>query len=151
MDTTVFAWTLFALLSLVLAALVWVLMKAALLFAARTQSEQVTRALLLVDDVARAAAHEIQQVLVDDLKAGSADGRLTDNQAAQAQRAALASVKLQLGARNRAEFAKAFGLEPTSVDRVLAARIEAAVHRLKPAVRLASDSGTAGDAVPFAA
>jgi hypothetical protein len=151
MDTTVFAWTLFALIALALAALIWVLMKTAWLFAARTTSEQMTRALLVLDEVARAAAHEIQQVLVDGAKASSPDGHLTRDQGAQARRAALASVKSQLGTHGLADVGSAFGLEPTGVDRVLEARIEAAVHRIKITTRPVSDAGTAGDAVPFAA
>ena len=151
MDTTAFTWSLFALAAPVLAALIWVLMRTAWFFAARTKSEQMTRALLILDEIARAAAHEIQQVLVEGLKASSPDGHLTEDQGAHAKRAALASAKSQLGPRGVSDVAAAFGFEPSRIDRVLEARIEAAVHLLKIAIRPASDPGTAGDAVPFAA
>jgi hypothetical protein len=152
MDTPTFAWRLFELLSPVaLAGLIWLSVKAAQLFAARIKSEHLTRVLLLVDNVVLAAAREVQQVLVDKLKAASPNGSLTPEQGTQAKQAALDSAKSQLGAQGLADLAATFGLEPGAVDRMLGTRIEAAVHRLKTTPRITSDAGTAGDAVPFAA
>jgi hypothetical protein len=152
MDTPTFAWRLFELLSPVaLAGLTWLSVKAAQLFAARIKSEHVTRVLLLVDNVVLAAAREVQQVLVDKLKAINPDGDLTSEQGAQAKQAALDSAKAQLGAQGLADIAATFGLDHGAVDRMLGTRVEAAVHRLKASTRVVQDPGTAGDAVPFAA
>ena len=152
MDTPTFAWRIFELFSpAALAGLTWLAVKAAQLSTAKIKSEHVTRVLLLVDDVGLVAAREIQQVLVDKLKAASPDGNLTPEQGAQAKQAALDSAKAQLGAQGLADVAATFGHDPGGVDRMLGSRIEAAVHQLKRATRVGSDPGTAGDAVPFAA
>jgi hypothetical protein len=152
MDTNTFAWRLFELVSpLAGVALTWLSVKAAQLAAAKIKSEQVARVLLLIDNVVLAAAREVQQVLVDKLKAASRDGDLTAEQGAQAKQAALDSAKAQLGPHGLADIAATLGLEPQGVDRLLGGRIEAAVHRIKASSRMSTDPGTAGDAVPFAA
>jgi hypothetical protein len=152
MDTPTFAWRLFELLSpIALAGLTWLSMKVGQLLVAKVKSEHVTRVLLLVDDVVLAAAREIQQILVDRLKASSRDGGLTLEQGAQAKQAALDSAKAQLGQHGLADIAATLGLEPAGVDRLLGGRIEAAVHRITTSSRVSADPGTAGDAVPFAA
>ena len=152
MDTPTFAWKVFELFSpAALAGLTWLSVRVAQLLTARIKGEQATRMLLLVDSVALAAAREVQQVLVDNAKAKNADGSLTAEQSAQAKQAALDSAKAQLGAQRLADVAATFGYDVDVVDRVLGIRIEAAVHRLKRATHVASDPGTAGDAVPFAA
>src|SRR4051812_14546593 len=152
MDTNTFAWKLFELVSpLVAIGLSWLSVKAAQLAAAKIKSEHVARVLLLVDNVVLAAAREVQQVLVDKLKATSRDGNLTPEQGTEAKQAALDSAKAQLGPRGFADVAATLGLERQGVDHLLGGRIEAAVHRIKASSRMNADPGTAGDAVPFAA
>jgi hypothetical protein len=152
MDINTFAWKLFELISpLVAVGLSWLSVKAAQLAAAKIKSAHVARVLLLVDNVVLAAAHEVQQVLVDKLKAASRDGNLTPKQGAQAKQAALESAKAQLGSYGLADITTTLRLEPDAVDRLLGGRIEAAVHRIKTSSRMSADPGTAGDAVPFAA
>jgi hypothetical protein len=152
MDTTTLAWKLFETLSpLALLGLIWCAVVAAHLCAARTKSAHFTRVLQLLDNVVLAAAQQVQQVLVDKLKAASLDGRLSVEQGADAKQAALTSARSQLGPRGLADVGTTLGLKPGEVDRMLGARIEAAVHRLKTPSRVSADHGTAGDAVPFAA
>jgi hypothetical protein len=152
MDTPTFAWRLFEMLSpAALAVLSWLAVKAAQLLTEKTKSEHVMRVLLLVDDVVLAAAREVQQVLVDRLKAASPDGNLSAEQSTQAKQAALDSAKAQLGPHGLADIATTLGLDGNGVERMLGTRVEAAVHRLKQATRTNGDPGTAGDAVPFAA
>ena len=115
------------------------------------KNEQLKAVLLRLDDVVLAAVREAQQVLVDKLKAASADGALTPDQRTQAKQAAIDSAKSQLGATGLAEVGKTFGLEAAAVDKLLSTRVEAAVHHLKAQSRITRDPGTAGDAVPFAA
>jgi hypothetical protein len=152
MDTNTFAWRLFELVApLAALGLTWLSIKAAQLAAAKIKTEHLARVLLLVDNVVLSSAREMQQVLVDSLKATSRDGGLTAEQGAEAKQAALDSAKAQLGPHGLADIATTFGLDVHGVDHLLAARIEAAVHRLKSSLRMSTDHGTAGDAVPFAA
>jgi len=152
MDTPTFAWKLFELLSpVLLAGIAWLAIEAAQLSAAKTRTEHVSRVLRLVDDAVLVAAREAQQVVVDQLKATSREGNLTPEQRAQAKQTAMDSARSQLGPRGLADIASTFGLDADGVERMLAARIEAAVHRLKQAARTVADPGAAGDAVPFAA
>jgi hypothetical protein len=152
MDTNTFAWKLFALVAPFAAlGLTWLSVKAAQLVAAKIKTEHVARVLPLVDNVVLAAAREMQQVLVDKLKATSRDGSLTPEQGAEAKQAALDSAKAQLGRHGLTDIASTLGIGAHGVDHLLAARIEAAVHRLKSPSPMNADPGTAGDAVPFAA
>jgi hypothetical protein len=152
MDTNAFVWKLFSLVaSLAAFGLIWLSVKAAQLAAARIKTEHVARVLFLVDNVVLAATREVQQVLVDKLKATSRDGDLTIEQGAEAKQDALDSAKAQLGPHGLADIGTVLGLDPRRVDHLLGARIEAAVHRIKTSSRVSTDPGTAGDAVPFAA
>ncbi|TMQ08642.1 MAG: hypothetical protein E6J90_40010 [Deltaproteobacteria bacterium] len=152
MDTNTFAWKLFELVApLAALGLTWLSIRAAQLAAAKIKTEHVTRVLLMIDGAVLTAAREMQQVLVDKLKATSRDGDLTAEQGAEAKQAALDSAKAQLGPYGLADVAATLGLDPRGVDRLLGARIEAAVHRIKMSSRMSTDPGTAGDAVPFAA
>src|SRR5262245_30467222 len=104
MDTNTLAWKLFELVSpLAALALSWLAVKAAQLAAAKIKSEHVARVLLLVENVVLAAAREVQQVLVDKLKATSSDGSLTPEQGVEAKQAALDSTKAQLGSHGLAD------------------------------------------------
>jgi len=150
MNTT--AWNVFELLGpVLLAGLSWLSVKAAQLISVKVKNEQLKAVLLRLDDVILAAVREAQQVLVDKLKATSADGALTPDQRTQAKQAAIDSAKSQLGATGLAEVGKTFGLESAAVDKLLSTRVEATVHRLKAQSRPTLGPGTAGDAVPFAA
>jgi hypothetical protein len=152
MDTNMFAWKLFALVApLAVLGLTWLSIRAAQLAAAKIKTEHVARVLFLVDNVVLTAAREMQQVLVDKLKATSRDGSLTAEQGAEAKQDALDSAKAQLGPHGLADIGTVLGLDPRRVDHMLGARIEAAVHRIKTLSRASTDPGTAGDAVPFAA
>ncbi len=152
MDMNTFAWRLFELVSpLATLSFTWFLVRAAQLAAAKSKTEHLARVLFLVDNVALAVAREVQQVRVDKLKATSRDGDLTAEQRAETQHAALDSAKAQLGPHGLADVATTLGLDPRGLDRLLRARIEAAVHRIKASFGMSADPGTAGDAVPFAA
>lgn len=154
MSTTV--WTFFQILwPLLVAGLVWVAARWSQLLAIKTRNERLMAALLLVDVVAVTATRAIQQVLVDRLKAASGDGTLTPDQRTAVKQAAIDSAKAQLGARGLAELRAVFGLGAAEVEALLATHIEAAVHHdaltRRRALHRRWDSGTAADAVPFAA
>jgi hypothetical protein len=141
---------------LLLAGLVWLAAKCSQLLSVKARNERLMGALLLVDIVAGTATRAVQQVLVDRLKAASGDGTLTPDQRTAVKQAAIDSAKAQLGARGLAELRAVLGFDTAQVEALLAAHIEATVQqaawqrRYGPG-RRRWDSGTAGDAVPFAA
>ena len=136
---------------LLLAGIIWVAARYSQLLAIKARNERMQGALLLVDIAAVTAMREVQQVFVDRLKATSGDGTLTPEQRTEAKAAAIASAKAQLGGRGLAELRHAFGFDAAEVEALLATRIEAAVQHGKALRRPSWDTGTAGDAVPFAA
>ncbi len=139
-----------ALSPLLLAALTWVAAKAAQYIAAKVKNEYVRGVLVRLDDAVLAAVREVQQVTVEAIKAGSADGKLTPEERARVKQAAIDSVKSHLGMKGIAELAKILGLEGGAIEKLLSTRVEAAVHDLKVA-RMNGVHGTAGEQLPFAA
>jgi hypothetical protein len=135
---------------ILLAALTWVAAKAAQYIQAKVKNEYLRGVLVRLDDAVLGAVREVQQVTVEALKSGSADGKLTPDERARVKQAAIDSVKSYLGMKGIAELAKILGLESGAVERLLSTRVEAAVHDLK-ATRANGVSGTAGAEVPFAA
>jgi hypothetical protein len=133
-----------------IASLSWLSVKAVQFVSLKTNHERQRAAQARLESAVRSAVREVQQVFVDGLKAASIDGALTPDQRSQAKRAALDSVRAQLGPRGRAEVRHAFGLEHEALEPLLARQVEAAVHRLKAEGRSPAGAGTAGDAVPFA-
>ena len=139
-----------ALSPLLLAALTWVAAKAAQYIAARVKNEYVRGALVRLDDAVLAVVREVQQVTVEAIKSGSADGKLTPDERARVKQAAIDSVKSHLGMKGIAELAKILGLEGGAIEKLLSTRVEAAVHDLRIA-RTNGVHGTSGEQLPFAA
>lgn len=110
-----------------LAALAWLSMKAANLINANTKNAYLRGVMLRLNDATLTAVREVQQVYVSTLKAGP----LSVDQATRAKAAALDSVKSHLGARGLVELAQVLGLDGTAVDRLLGAKVEAAVAEIK--------------------
>lgn len=79
----------------------------------------------------RAAVAEVGQTYVAAIKAGRADGKLTDEEKAVAKSLAIAAAKRNLGAKGLRALARILGLD--SVDEWLAGRLEAAVAEGKAA------------------
>lgn len=142
---------------LLLTALAWLAAKGAQLISAKVQNEYLRGVLVRLDDAVFAAVREVQQVTVDAIKSGSADGTLTPEERDRVKQAALDSVKSHLGMKGLLELAKVLGLADGTVDKLLSTRIEAAVFDLKASRPAASDApltaapATAtGASVPFA-
>lgn len=151
MDWNEIGWKVFQALSpLLLAALTWAAAKAAQLINAKVRGEYLRGVLLRLDDAVLAAVREVHQVTVEELKAASADGRLTPEERAKVKAKAIETVRTHLGTKGIAELAKVLGLDDGGLEKVLSTRIEAAVHDLKRAGANGS-AGLAGDALPFAA
>lgn len=151
MDWNEIGWKVFQALSpLLLAALTWAAAQAAQLITAKVRGEYLRGVLLRLDDAVLAAVREVHQVTVEELKAASADGRLTPEERVRAKARAIETVRTHLGAKGVAELAKILGLDDGGLEKVLSTRIEAAVHDLKRS-RANGRADLAGDALPFAA
>jgi hypothetical protein len=135
---------------ILLAALTWVAAKAAQYIQAKVKNEYLRGVLVRLDDAVLTVVREVQQVTVEAIKSGSADGKLTPDERARVKQAAIDSVKSHLGMKGISELAKILGLESGAVDKLLSTRVEAAVHDLK-ASRANGLSGSTEAAVPFAA
>lgn len=126
-----------------LAALTWAASKLAQLIRAKVKNEDLKGALLRLDDAVLSTVKDLQQTLVEQLKAARADGRITEAEKQQLKNKALAAAKASLGTAGRAEVAKAFGLDADAFDALLSSKLAAAVHDLR---RTAPPSGTAAPA-----
>jgi hypothetical protein len=150
-DWNELGWKVFQALSpVLLAALTWVAARAAQLIHAKVRGEYLRGVLLRLDDAVMAATREVHQVVVEELKAASTDGRLTPEERARVKARAVETVRSHLGMRGVAELAKVLGLDDGGVEKILSTRVEAAVHDLKRA-RVNGVADTAGHALPFAA
>ncbi len=114
-----------------LAALTAATTKFAELIRARVQNEYLKGLLLRLDDAVLTAVKNLEQSTVEQIKAASADGKITDAEKQQIRAAALAAVKSNLGPKGRTEVVKILGLADEGMDGLLSSKIEAAVHDLR--------------------
>jgi hypothetical protein len=141
-DVAGIGWNLFQTLSpALLAGLSWLSLKATQLISAKVKNEYLKGVLLRLDDAVLAAVREVQQVVVDGLKAASS-GPLTPAERIKVKQIALASIKSHLGQKGLSELAHIFGLEGGTLETVLTTRVEAAVHDLKVERRSAAASAS---------
>jgi hypothetical protein len=146
-----FARAIDALSPVFLAALSWLAIRIAALINTRVKGEKVRAVLHRLDDAVFTAVREVEQVLVVSLKTASADGSLTEAERAEVKDAATKAVRGYVGAKGWLEFGAVLGLSNDELERVLAARVEAAVYDLRghPArvlsnvLRTAFSTGTA--------
>lgn len=122
-----------ALLPLLLTALTWASYQLAAWIRAKVQSEIGRRALLGLNAGAETVVRELAQTYVEGLKAAAADGKLTSAEVEAVQAQAMAKLKSYLGPNGVGLLAKMLGAkDPGTVDKLLAATLEAKVHELKP-------------------
>ena len=114
-----------------LAALTWVAAKVAQLITAKVKHEWLREVLIRLDDAVLNAVREVQQAVVNEIKAARADGKLTAEERARVKDRAIESIRSHLGMKGLAELTEVLGLEDGSVDKVLSSRVEAAVHDLR--------------------
>ena len=116
-----------ALSPVLLAAFSWLSFQIAAYVSARVKNEKHRVALRRLDETVLVAVREVEQVLVVSLKTASADGTLTQAERADVKSAASNAVRAYLGAKGWLEL----GLAEHELERVLAARVEAAVYDLR--------------------
>ncbi|HEX2873071.1 MAG TPA: hypothetical protein VHP33_17535 [Polyangiaceae bacterium] len=120
-----------ALSPLLLAALSWLSLQVAAFIKTRVQNDRLRGVLERVDDAVLVAVREIEQVYVSRLKNASADGELTADERKDAKDAAVTAARSYLGVRGLVELGKVLGISIDDVDRVVSARVEAAVYNLR--------------------
>src|SRR4051812_45930444 len=120
-----------ALSPVLLAAFSWLSFQIAAYVSARVKNEKHRAALRRLDETVFVAVREVEQVLVASLKTASADGTLTQAERADVKNAAANAVRAYLGARGWLELGSALALSEHELERVLAARVEAAVYDLR--------------------
>ncbi len=120
-----------ALSPLLLAALGWLSLQVAAFINTHVRNERMRGVLARVDDAVLVAVREIEQLYVSRLKNASADGALTPDERKDAKDAAVAAARSYLGARGLVELGKVLGIPLDDVDRVVSARVEAAVYNLR--------------------
>ena len=116
-----------------LAALTWAASKLARLIRTKVQNEDLKGLLLRLDDTALTVVKDLQQNMAKQMKAASADGKLSEAERQQLKDAALAAVKAYLGPKGRAEINKILGLQDGPMEGLLSSKIEAAVLDLRNA------------------
>lgn len=138
---------------ILMAALTWVAAKVAQLISAKVKAEWLRGVLVRLDDAVLNAVREVQQVVVNEIKAGRADGRLTAEERAQVKARAIESIRSHLGLRGLGELARVLGLEDGCLEKLLSTRVEAAVHDLRRSMMNGVPNGhgpNGGPALPFA-
>jgi hypothetical protein len=114
-----------------LALVSWLSVRAAALVNAKVKNEYVNGVLRRLDDAVAVAVREVEQVVVRELKAASSDGVLTLEERNRAKGTALTAVRSYVGWKGLIEFGKILGLKPEELDRLVEARVEAAVYELR--------------------
>jgi len=107
---------------LLLAALTWAAAKLAQLIRAKVQNEYLKGVLVRIDDAVFTAVKDLQQTVVEQIKAASADGKITDDEKKQIKDKALAAVKSHLGTKGLAEAAGILGLGGGALEGLLSSR-----------------------------
>jgi len=134
MDTEGIALKILEILSpVLLAALTWAAAKLAQLIRAKVRSEYLRQVLVRLDEAVYTAVKDLQQSVVEEIKAASADGKITDEEKKRIKERALASVRSHLGAKGLSEVGTILGLDAGALDGFLSSKVEAAVHDLRRA------------------
>jgi hypothetical protein len=138
-----------------MAALSWAAAKLATLIRSKVDNEYLRGALVRLDDAVLTAVKELQQTVVAEVKAASADGKIDDAERKRIKDTALANVKSYLGPKVLAVLAELLGLSGGTLEQFLGSRIEAAVHDLRVTERAVSGPNTTtapatGAALPLA-
>ncbi len=135
---------------LLLAALTWAAAKLAQLIRAKVQNEYLKGVLVRVDDAVFTAVKDLQQTVVEQIKAASADGKITDDEKKQIKEKALAAVRSHLGTKGLAEAAGILGLGGGALEGLLSSKVEAAVHDLRRSTPAMNGAALGGAASPLA-
>ncbi len=139
MDFTDVALTALQVVSPVLvAALTWAAAKLASFIRSKVDNEYLRGVLVRLDDAVVTAVKDLQQTVVAEIKAASADGKISEAEKRRIKDAAVANVKSYLGAKGIRVLAEVLGLSGGALDSFLGSKVEAAVHDLRLTERAVS-------------
>ena len=133
-----------------LAAVTWAAAKLAQLIRAKVQNEYLKGVLVRLDDAVFTAVKDLQQSVVEQIKAVSTDGKITDDEKRQIKERAVATVKSHIGTKGLAEVAKILGLGGSALETLLSSKVEAAVHDLRQSADAATGVAPGGAPSPLA-
>jgi hypothetical protein len=112
-------------------AITWALAKLAAHIQASIQNQYLQGVLLRIDHAVVTVVKDLQRTVVDQIKAASADGKITADERRRIKNAALDLVKSYLGAKGLRVLGDVLGLSGGALDDFLSSRIEAAVHDVR--------------------
>jgi hypothetical protein len=138
--TEVVIWAIEGVVFVLVTVLTWGIGKLARRFGDKVDQERLQQVLARLDDAVATAVKDQQHVVVADLKASRARGKLSDEEKRRFKGAALANVKLYLGQEAICALKDALGLSGGLLDRFLGSKIEAVLFDLKRAEIPASTS-----------
>ncbi len=134
MEIEHFGFTMLEVLApIVVAGLTWLSAKLAQLIQAKVKNEYLRGMLVRLDEAVFTAVKDLQQTVVDAIKAATADGKITEIEKQRIKQAAIDNVKSHLGTKGLAELGQILGLTITSVEGLIASKVEAAVHDIRGA------------------
>jgi len=139
MDFTDVAFTALQVVSPVLvAALTWAAAKLASFIRSKVDNEYLRGVLVRLDDAVVTAVKDLQQTVVAEIKAATADGKISETEKQRIKDAAVANVKSYLGTKGIRVLAEVLGLSGGTLDSFLGSKVEAAVHDLRLTERAVS-------------
>jgi hypothetical protein len=151
MDFTDVALTALQVVSPVLvAALTWAAAKLAGFIRSKVDNEYLRSVLVRLDDAVITAVKDLQQTVVAEIKAATADGKISEAEKQRIKDAAVANVKSYLGTKGIRVLAEVLGLSGGALDSFLGSKVEAAVHDLRLTERAVSAATTPKPAVETA-
>lgn len=132
MDYKEIALTALQIVSPVLVAvLTWIAAKLASFISGKVKNEYLRGVLVRLDDAVITAVKDLQQTVVDEIKAANADGKISEAERKRIKDAALANVKSYLGAKGIRVLSEVLGLSANALDGFISSKVEAAVHDLR--------------------
>lgn len=116
---------------ILLVLLTWVSGMAAKYLKAKIDNQYLEDVMLRLNDTACVVVGELQQTVVDAIKAASADGKIDNFEKKEIKLLAMTHLKSYLGIKGLALLAKVLGLTGAKLDGYLEAKIESAVSKSK--------------------
>ena len=120
------------------AALAWAAAKLGSFIRRKLENEYLRGVLVRLNDAGLTAVKDLQQTVVAEIKAASADGKISEDEQRRIKSAAIVNVKGYLGVKGIRVLAEVLGLSGGDIDILLGAKVEAAVHDLRLTERAVS-------------
>lgn len=110
---------------------VWLGGRAGDLIKAKVDNEALRGVLLRLDDAVVTAVKDLEQTVVDEVKAAAEDGRISREDRRRIKEKAVRQVKSYLGPKGLKEMGSVLGLWDLAVEDFIGSKVEAVVHDLR--------------------